>query len=539
MPYTQANAPPAVKKLPDKKRRQWIAIFNSASARGASEASAFRQAWGTVNKNIVVEGVPAICEHIGVEGHVCSEKCMPEMAYEAPLGGAINFSGAEDWLSASELANEAADLWSIFNGVLRNIRDDEDMALPAKAAAVEQAAKDYGDRLQGLERNKGLIGTVKQVFQNVFGGKPEPQTPSAFMVTKDLAGSYRWMAIVSNNFYDRDGEVFPEAAHREFVEYVDRQKDYPELWLWHTPGSRLGQSDLVEYVDGFLIASGTFDKGREAIAERLRTQRKKLGVSHGFGYLAQHLTKDGQYLKYRTFEISPLPAEKAANPWTAFNAEEVEFMGLSKDKRAFLVGVLGEEPVSRIETELPAFAKALRERGVSFKDVATDFLEDGEERPGGDAPPAGDDDSGGDGKPEGDTPPAGDEDAPKGDTPPAGDEENEEDKAVPVGTLAQIASALTSINTVLPSLQTSVAELTGRVKQLEKTDDEKLADKMSPRRPAPEDTNRATERDDNLIPTDLAQKILGEDKGEEAPNGSARKYAEDILNAAGRIAGNL
>src|SRR5205809_8062830 len=52
-------------------------------------------------------------------------------------------------------------------------------------------------------------------------------------------------------------------------------------------------------------------------------------------------------------------------------------MGMTKEKRAFLVGALGEERVRELEEQLPLLAKTLREHGVRYKDLggATTFAE--------------------------------------------------------------------------------------------------------------------------------------------------------------------
>jgi|PlaIllAssembly_1097288.scaffolds.fasta_scaffold151339_2 cation transport regulator ChaB len=62
MPYsTVGDLPPAVKKLPEKRQRQWMAVWNSAyqsclEKGGADcEASAFAQAWGVVHKSLEAE----------------------------------------------------------------------------------------------------------------------------------------------------------------------------------------------------------------------------------------------------------------------------------------------------------------------------------------------------------------------------------------------------------------------------------------------------------------------------------------------------
>jgi cation transport regulator ChaB len=67
MPYSKLEElPDAVKKLPEKRQRQWLAVWNSAfekcKADGGSaecEQSAFAQAWGVVKKALVEEeGIP-------------------------------------------------------------------------------------------------------------------------------------------------------------------------------------------------------------------------------------------------------------------------------------------------------------------------------------------------------------------------------------------------------------------------------------------------------------------------------------------------
>ena len=60
MPYTLDSLPSNVKKLPPKKQRQWLAIFNGAIEDGDDESSAFAQANGVIKD----EG-KASCPHCG------------------------------------------------------------------------------------------------------------------------------------------------------------------------------------------------------------------------------------------------------------------------------------------------------------------------------------------------------------------------------------------------------------------------------------------------------------------------------------------
>lgn len=215
-----------------------------------------------------------------------------------------------------------------------------------------------------------MLATVKAALQSVLG----PDDPDgAFTLYKDLNGDMRWFMRVSNHWRDRDypPEILSGKAHRAFEEYVDRTGDFPDAWLWHTPGSKWGTADFVTYDDGFLLVSGTVDPGMEHVADWLATQ-KGLGVSHGFNYL--HSDPDEGIIGwYRTFEVSPLPAEAAANPWTSVEVIQKDMEGpMNSKKREFLVQALGEDAVARISDDTAAMKAALEAKGVEWKDVPED-----------------------------------------------------------------------------------------------------------------------------------------------------------------------
>lgn len=191
-----------------------------------------------------------------------------------------------------------------------------------------------------------------------------------FRAFKDLAGAWRWFSVTTNKYKDREREIFSDASHRDYVAFVDREKAYPELWLWHVPGSRIGVADFVDYADGFVVHSGTFDD--DDVAQGFAEGGcEGLAVSHGFKYHDGD-EEDGVYEWYRTFEVSVLPAERAANVWTHFQTEsssKEDNMGLSEEKRAFLVGRIGEEATKSIEGNLGSMAKTLEEHGIEFKEL--------------------------------------------------------------------------------------------------------------------------------------------------------------------------
>lgn len=245
------------------------------------------------------------------------------------------------------------------------------------SAAVSSMGRSKTDP-ETLKRN--IVRIAKRKGPEFVAKLPDSwntkETPEggSFTVYKGADGRDRWLAVYSNNFYDRDGEVFTEDAHKEYIDWVDRSGRYPELWLWHTPGSKVGKADVLDYQDGLAIASGTFDPSASDVAVRLM-QSKGLGVSHGYRYEKERLGGAGDYRQYRTFEISPLPLTKAANEGTLFLSEGEIEMELTKEKRAFLVGQMGEDRVARIESNLGTLSKELKESGVAWKDFSESVAE--------------------------------------------------------------------------------------------------------------------------------------------------------------------
>ncbi len=226
----------------------------------------------------------------------------------------------------------------------------------------------------------GLLQRAKDALAALVGihGDDDHQTVQFY---KDAAGDIRWVMWASNRWRDHDNppEILTEKAHLDFVDYVDRTGDYPEAWLWHTPGTRWGQADMVDYADGFLIVSGTVDKGMEHVADSLAAGGD-LGVSHGFQFTHSD-KKRGIIGWYKSFEVSPLPIAVAANAWTAIDVIAKELLMFSTQKRAFLVGHLGESTVAGLEGNTEAMKAALEAKGVEWK-----ALEDVPEA----APPAAD-----------------------------------------------------------------------------------------------------------------------------------------------------
>ena len=179
-----------------------------------------------------------------------------------------------------------------------------------------------------------------------------------FMVWKD-GETWKWLAIYSNKFRDNDNppEILSEAAHKEYVGAVDKGEwDYPELWLWHVPGTKIGKAQWLGYDDnGFVLAAGIMED--EQAAQSLLAKENLL-VSHGM--LGAEMERDENdpsiITRYRTVEISPLPNYAAANRLTGFITVGGN-MSLPKEKRDWLIETFGEERVEELEASIGEIAK--------------------------------------------------------------------------------------------------------------------------------------------------------------------------------------
>jgi hypothetical protein len=330
MPYASNDELPAyVKKLPENRQSQWRHVVNSCLADGGSDARCFAMANGVVKKK------------------------------EA------------DW----ELGDEPSDEASSLEVVLAEKAYPFDDAAPADdgGSPVVYAGSLLGTEPVVPQQSAGFIPRTLALM----GIRPSPSPVTAplgtagtadlkeaLCIVKQADGRMRWYARYSNNFKDRDGEIITEAAHKEYINWAASGGVYPELWLWHTPGTRFGQADWLDFADSFTHASGLVDDtaGALAVVEALRG--KELGVSHGM-----LCSQQGNLItKYRSFEISVLPLERASVWTTAFNVDNKETqMAFTPEKRTFLVSALGEDRVKALEANTDAAVGALKQLGVEYK----------------------------------------------------------------------------------------------------------------------------------------------------------------------------
>lgn len=236
------------------------------------------------------------------------------------------------------------------------------------SGAIGKSGADDTQRKNLEER----LAAVKSISDIDFGSTPSDGGAHIF---QDKDGTWRWLGIWSNDRKDKEAERFPETAHKEFIEWADSTKTLPELWGYHTPGSKCGTAEMVDIHEGFTIAAGKFDAGSEDIARRLSEQGAELGMSHGYVYRPSE-KQNGEIKRYRTFELSFLPRGKAANEGTAFMADKEEPMNATKE--AWLRSIYGDAKTDAMKTRITEFQKSLGDEGgasVGIKEVIEALLD--------------------------------------------------------------------------------------------------------------------------------------------------------------------
>ncbi|MDM7940144.1 MAG: hypothetical protein QUS07_07370 [Methanothrix sp.] len=254
-------------------------------------------------------------------------------------------------------------------------------------------------------------------------------------------------------------------SHKEYVKLLDENPNLaPELWSWHTPGTaRKSPADWWDYADGFLMMSGPLTVDEASALKEVQNSGVQLGMSHGFFAFSRDEAQ-GLIKEYYSFEVSDLPVRFAANPWTGLQtiSQEVKEMGFSPDKRKYLVTLLGEDQVKKLEDSTKEMAQNLEALNIDSKEAST-------QEP----------------------------------TPPAVDtkvlaEMISKSLDLPKVVKEAVAPVVESVS----SLDTQLKEVVGRIEKLEKSDDEKLAALIAPATSAVTTSTPASKSKDNVVKDD-------------------------------------
>jgi len=164
-----------------------------------------------------------------------------------------------------------------------------------------------------LQANSNQTSALISDFNVAEADNPKNWLGAGFKALPDN----RFIAWYTNPYRDRDNEWFAEKAIEADIERMHATGQYPELWFYHLNGSKFGQVDTVVKMGRFAVALGSIDDTPTAKALAAYAESQGYKLSHGFNYNPQDFI-DNTYHAFKTFEISVLPSDSAANPYTLF-----------------------------------------------------------------------------------------------------------------------------------------------------------------------------------------------------------------------------
>jgi len=204
----------------------------------------------------------------------------------------------------------------------------------------------------------------------------DANTPATFKVKRDAKGNWRWTAISSSAYRDRDGEIVSTKALEDDVARADHDGDYGPLRWWHVKGLDIGRCDFNEMHGRMLVESGTFDD--ERVAEAIKAHADELAVSIGFNHPHTEPDADGVFHTIKRFERSFLPRNRESNLFTTLGAVMKE-TNMKKVKEEALAELVGADVVSDLITKADETQKAADSSGTAFKEFPFKKADDADE----------------------------------------------------------------------------------------------------------------------------------------------------------------
>ena len=238
------------------------------------------------------------------------------------------------------------------------------------------------ERVGGDEALTKRINDARKALAMGAGAGATKKARDSFAVFKQADGRYRWLAVTSNSYRDRDGEIVTQKALEADAERMTTSGEYGPLRFWHVgkveystpldwttakagPGLDIGTCDFSVMHGRFAVEGGEvypqFGPGLAA---------NDWQVSRGFSHPMGHPVARA-YDEIRTFERSPLPMGAASNPFTSLAITEGESMANLEDKmKEFAAKFFGGDvtKAKAYADDLTKTDKEIEAKGIAFKE---------------------------------------------------------------------------------------------------------------------------------------------------------------------------
>lgn len=219
-----------------------------------------------------------------------------------------------------------------------------------------------------IEVIDGDLAISLETMGEIAGERVTIEGESGLKVINDT----HWVAWYSNNFRDKDDELFTTKSIDSYNAAVKSGEwPAPDLWHFHQAYLKHGTGKATFRLGHFQLAVGVFDDpGENTIVTKMIEYYKnhRVTMSHGY-YWDPELYEDGKYHWHRTFEVSTLQPGREANPYFT-TLEERKTMAkklLSGKDREYVANILGEDELAKLEARSAKSGSLLEDLGVEFK----------------------------------------------------------------------------------------------------------------------------------------------------------------------------
>jgi hypothetical protein len=298
-------------------------------------------------------------------------------------------------------------------------------AIGAGAHSITAVKADSADKTKAanwvISHWKSAFGTPAPDAVYKIAGKAVPSAgeKSSIQLLKATDGEMYILLTYSNKWEDREDDIISEKAHENYAKFVNEQGFRPQITPFHQPtlpertwlkiyhafrndiprlndivrkvfrdtGSSIAEVDRVVYMHGFSTMIGKVYPDMQEVAEKLAGM-PDIGSSHAFVVTDfSRREKSGKIVnEYWSFEGSPLPRHRAANPLTALAIEEKSMpeetveAKLNPSDEKWLKELFGEERFGKIKNNFkelePTLNQLLAHKAVMSPDEGEDAAGD-------------------------------------------------------------------------------------------------------------------------------------------------------------------
>lgn len=230
--------------------------------------------------------------------------------------------------------------------------------------ALSLAAQQIEKGGEGAEDAKAALPKIRAAAKKF--GIDVSMEKSAFMIEKDAKGDWRWIGKPTNNFIDWQTDIIEKSAHQNYMAFLDANPECaPAFVTWHTAGTaRVHPVDFWMEHEGAVIMSGKLTEDEAGALFRVQKEMD-LGMSHQA--FALRLDPDPRVVThYWMYEVSDLPRDSAANPFTSLETITKE---VGMDKLEYLTEMMGSKEKAQAYLEKTSqMQKGLQDAGITSKE---------------------------------------------------------------------------------------------------------------------------------------------------------------------------